>query len=186
VAFVPVRTFRRAVVHDMDALVSDGQEHGDRTDAASRARLEAETEALEHEAARARLSSLVSALAPDSRVGLDALVRTAGDPMIWSVWSDVTGPGHAFKGPAGEIALVCAEDMRLAVPLVLIVTETCAEVRSGRWTEVDDHLLVGDTRLAPTPLRDAAEEAAIILFRLRRNGHALPQGASRFARLFVP
>lgn len=170
----------------MDALVEDGPDDGDRPFARAKARLEAETASLDHEAARARLSSLVSALAPDSRVGLDALVRTSADPMIWSVWSDVTGPGHAFRGERGEIALVCADDMRLAVPLVLIVSETCAEVRSGRWADDEESLLVGDLRLRPTPLRDAAEEAAIALFRLRRNGHALPQGASRFAPLFVP
>lgn len=168
--------------------MSDGQKHGDRPDAdeRARARLLAESASLEHEAARARLSSLVSALAPDSRVGLDAIVRTAGDPMIWSVWSDVTGPGHAFRGPEGAIALVCADDMKLAVPLVFVISDTVAEVRSGRWSTTEDALFIGDVPFAATPLRDAAEEAALMLFRLRRNGHALPQGASRFARLFVP
>lgn len=168
-----------------DAHVSGGPKEGDRPDADACARLDAETASLEHEAARARLSSLVSALAPDSRVGLDALVRTSGDPMIWSVWSDVTGPGHAFRGPTGDIALVCAEDMTLARPLVLVVSEAFAEVRTGAWSETEDGLVVGDQVLSPVPLRDAAEQAAIVLFRLRRSGHALPQGASRFARLFI-
>lgn len=170
----------------MDALVSDGTERGDRQSAEARARLEAETATLEHEAARARLSSLVSQLAPDSRVGLDALVRTSGDPMIWSVWSDVTGPGHAFRSACGCIALVCAEDMRLGAPLVFFISDGAAEVCTGTWSEDAGGLVVGDTLLRPVPLRDAAEDAAIVLFRLRRNGHALPQGASRFARLFVP